>query len=522
MREGAVVAVVLLVFIVGTAAVSVGAASSQPTPSFRSNFVPVLQSRSGYSSMLFDPSNGYLYVSDGNVSESVVSVVDGARNIANLTFDSGSSTNTDVPLAYDQSNHLVYVEGISGKEVAIINGTTIIGTLPTSFTLCTPYCNSDPAIFGVDSFNGLVYVIQNGGGITIINGTVEVGHLDGGCGDISDCTMAIDPSNGVAYIPNTEANTTSVINGTSLVSSVQVGGSPGAALFDPANGLVYVTIQNYNYGDKVAVINGSDLVTTIKVGTAPEKLFFDPTNGYVYVSIYLQNAISVIEGTSELADIPIGLEGIEPINDPSTGFVYYPNQVDGVSVVNGTKVIGTVHTGIAPAFALYNPSNGLVYVSNPGVVNICVGCGAEPSNIVSLVRGTSFIENVTVGSSPWLMSFDSVRDWVDVLVANGVSEISPSNASTTSTAGSLSSSETSPTTTSTLSTTKITSTSPVSSTSAPSSSTSFISTTTIQTGSVGVPEFPFQLLAVTAFVTLVVASYLLMGHRRDPIGRSRE
>jgi DNA-binding beta-propeller fold protein YncE len=467
--------------------------------------------------MVFDPSNGFLYVSYGNANESGVSVINGSTNIANLTFGSGSSTNTVVPLLYDQSNHLVYAEGISGKEVAIINGSTVMGTLPTSFTLCTPYCNSNPAIFGFDSFNGLVYLIQNGGGITIINGTSEVGHLNGGCGDISDCVMAIDPSNGVAYIPNTKANTTSVINGTSLISAVQMGGSPGAALFDPANGLVYVTIENYNYGDKVAVISGSKLATTITVGTAPERLFYDPTNGYVYVSLYNPETISVIDGTTNLASVHVGFAGIAPIYDPSTGYVYYPNQMDGVTVFNGTKVIGTVHTGVAPNFALFNPSNGLVYVSNPSAVYLCNGCGSEPSDIVSLIRGTSFIENVTVGQSPWYMTFDSVRNWVDVLVANGVSEIYPSNSSTTSTTSSSSSSETSLTTSSTASTTTTTSTSLVSNTSVASSSTlstSITSSTSTETEGGGVPEFPFQVFAVTAFVTLIVVSYLLIGRRR--------
>ena len=520
MRDEAVIPLILFVMAIAAAA-SAGAANQQAIPSFQSNFVSVPRSPT---SMVFDPSNGFLYVSFGNASESGVSVIDGPRNIANLTFDTGSSVETAVPLLYDQSNHLVYAEGVSGKEVAIINGTAIVGTLPTSFAQCLPtpvgandYCASSPGYFGYDPYNGLVYLVQNVGGITIINGTSEAGHLMGGCGVLSDCAMDFNPSNGIAYIPNTVANTTSVINGTSLISTVQMGGSPGAASFDPANGLAYVTIQNYNYGDKVAVMNGSDLITTIKVGTAPEKLFYDPINGYVYVSIYNQDTISVIEGTSNSANIPIGLAGIEPIYDPSTGFVYYPNQVDGVSVVNGTKVIGTVNTGIAPAFALYNPSNGLVYVSNPGVVNICSGCGAEPSSIVSLIKGTSFIENVTVGSGPWLMAFDSVRNWVDVLVANGVSEIYPSNASTTSTISSLSSSETSLRTTSIPSTTTSTSTSQVSSTSATSSSTSSSSMTagaTTEIGSGGVPEFPFQIFAVTAFLALIVAAYLLIGRRR--------
>ncbi|GEM_PF-6669610 len=458
--------------------------------------------------MAFDPDNGFLYVGYGNGSEGGVSVIDGTRNIANLTFDSGSSTNTDTPLLYDQSNHLVYAEGFSGKEVAIINGTTVMDTLPTSFTLCTPYCNSSPAIFGFDPFNGLVYLAQNGGGITIINGTSEAGHLNGGCGDISDCAMAIDPSNGVAYIPNTKANTTSVINGTTLISTVQMGGSPGAALFDPANGLVYLTIENYGYGDKVAVINGSELTTTIRVGTYPEKLFYDPINTYVYVSVYGPGTISVIEGKSNLANVSLGFPGIEPIYVPSTGFVYYPNQLDGVSVVNGTKVIGTVHTGVSPTFALFNPSNGLVYVSNSGVAYICIGCGSEPSDIVSLVTGTSFIENVTVGQSPWQMTYDSIRNWVDVLVANGVSEIYPSNSSTTSTTSSLSSSRTALTTSSTASTATTTSANLGSNTSVTSSSTSSA------TEGGGVPEFPFQFLAVTAFVALIIASYLLIRRRQ--------
>jgi YVTN family beta-propeller protein len=407
-----VVAVVAI--LMGAAATSINAANPQATTSFQSNFVPVPQSPS---SMAFDPNNGFLYVSYGDGTEGGVSVIDGTANIANLTLDSGPG-----PLTYNPSNHLVYAAGINGKEVAIINGTSIIATLPTSY----------PVIFAYDAFNGLVYLA--GGGITVINGTSIAGHLSGGCGGMTDCALAFNPSNGIVYVPNTRTNTTSVINATRVISTVQMDGSPVSATFNPTNGLVYVTIVNYGYGDKVAVINGTELISTIAVGVDPADLLYDPINGYIYVSNNGAEALSVIEGTSNLANVSLGFRPFGAVYDPSTGFVYYPNQGGyGVSVVNGTKVIGAVRTGPRPTYALFNPSNNLIYVSNSGFTGMCAGCPFEPSNVVSLVKGTSFVENVTVGYGPGSMIYDTSRNSVDVLVGNGVSEISPSNSSTTST-----------------------------------------------------------------------------------------
>jgi len=113
MRDEAVIPLILFVMAIAAAA-SAGAANQQAIPSFQSNFVSVPRSPT---SMVFDPSNGFLYVSFGNASESGVSVIDGPRNIANLTFDTGSSVETAVPLLYDQSNIWSTLRESAGKRL---------------------------------------------------------------------------------------------------------------------------------------------------------------------------------------------------------------------------------------------------------------------------------------------------------------------------------------------------------------------------------------------------------------------
>ena len=115
--------------------------SSQTTaPLFNTFSVPLpVDSQSS----IYDPANGYVYVSYGDGASGGVSIVSGTTDLANITLDSGPG-----PLLYDPANHYVYATGVNSGAIAIINGTEIIATIPTNL----------PSSFLYDPANGFVYV----------------------------------------------------------------------------------------------------------------------------------------------------------------------------------------------------------------------------------------------------------------------------------------------------------------------------------------------------------------------------
>ena len=71
----------------------------------------------------YDPSNGYIYVTDSG--SDTVSVINGATVIANITVGSDPYV-----VAYDPSNGYIYVTDSGSDTVSVINGATVIATIP--------------------------------------------------------------------------------------------------------------------------------------------------------------------------------------------------------------------------------------------------------------------------------------------------------------------------------------------------------------------------------------------------------
>jgi YVTN family beta-propeller protein len=382
--------------------------STATTSQFQTTYVPtgIFPSYATY-----DPFHDYLYVSQG----SGVSVIKGTTNIANITL-AGSPG----PIFYDPSNHYVYATGVNSRYVDVINGTTIIGKLPTIL----------PTSFLYDPSNNLVYLAtQPTGGVShgppaieVINGTRVIGYVEANCA--GGCTMLYDPSNGYVYIANGGGNTTSVVDGTSVKYTLEVGPNPYAMLYNPYNKMVYVANSEGGLGDTVSVINGTD-VATIEVGASPSSFIYNPSSGYVYVLNSLGGSLSVISGTRNIANLSIGFDpGLydgtsnSSVYDPSNGYIYVPDPSGyAVAVINGTRVIANITTGPHPSSILYNPANNLVYVANFGFPV------PQASYNVSIIRGTALIENLKVNATGPLF-YDSGHGSVYVLGDHGVTLIS--------------------------------------------------------------------------------------------------
>ena len=212
-----------------------------------------------------------------------------------------------------------------------------------------------------------------------------------------------DPGNGYVYVANTisgtNASNVSVISGTRLVGSVDVGKGPFSGTYDAKTGYVYFVNE---FSNNVSIIDGAGVIGTVAVGSvagyyhAPEPtlITYDGRNGFVYVADQDSGNVSVINDTSLLGTVRVGGSPVSPTYDSENGFVYVPIEGHTVSIINGTTVIGTVPVGTDPSAVAYDSSNGYIYVVDSG------------SNSVSILDGIQSLGSVSVGSAPNYATYD--------------------------------------------------------------------------------------------------------------------
>ena len=191
-----------------------------------------------------------------------------------------------VGVGYDSGNGNIYVANSLSNTVSVINGTTVLETVPVG---------NHPVGVGYDRGNGYVYVTNEPDNtVSVINETtvVETVPVRGAA-----VGVGYDSGNGNIYVANIGSNNVSVISGTTVVATVPVGTNPFGVEYDSGNGYVYVTNLGAN---SVSVISGTIVVATIPVGTNPLGVGYDSRNGNIYVANSLSNTVSVISTTTSV------------------------------------------------------------------------------------------------------------------------------------------------------------------------------------------------------------------------------
>jgi len=126
----------------------------------------------------YDPSNGYIYVTDyGSYS---VSVIDGATNTVIATIPVGTEPEG---VAYDPSNGYIYVANFGSDTVSVIDGATntVIATIPVGY---------GPEGIAYDPSNGYIYVTNYvSGTVSIISTSVSTNSTS-----ISSVTTSTTPT----------------------------------------------------------------------------------------------------------------------------------------------------------------------------------------------------------------------------------------------------------------------------------------------------------------------------------------
>ncbi len=219
-----------------------------------------------------------------------ISVVSGLTSVANITigWDSGDPYNPNVPgfnesqdptvtPAFDPSNNLVYVADTKFDVVYAISGTSVVGTIPVGSESTTPV---------VDPTNGYVYVPNSkSDSISVIDYTTVVATIS-----LSGAVAGLiyDPGDGNIYADG--LNNIWVISGDSVLATLNFGESGGAA-YDSSNGYLYFSDS---VNGTVDAIDGTGLVYSDKVGGTPTSIVFDPMNGYLYATDEVNGVVDVI------------------------------------------------------------------------------------------------------------------------------------------------------------------------------------------------------------------------------------
>jgi YVTN family beta-propeller protein len=210
---------------------------------------------------------------------------------------------------------------------------------------------------------------------------------------------------GKVFVADLNMHQVTVINDTTdkVVHNVSVGSRPHAVVYDPFNGLVYVS--NYDYGSlsNLSVFYASNYTAlpSIPVGDGPDGLAVDSVQNEILVANFNSNTVSVIAGDNDtvVTTVPVGTHPICVAYDFDKGVSFVTNSgSNNVTEINDSsdRVIRNIPVGSAPWGVDYSPLEGNIYVSNQGAGTV---------SVISDRNNTVF-KTVSVGSQPDSVAYD--------------------------------------------------------------------------------------------------------------------
>jgi YVTN family beta-propeller protein len=236
---------------------------------------------------------------------------------------------------------------------------------------------------------------------------------------------ATDLANGLVYVVDTIGDEVSVLDGTSVSATIDLAtnqtGGPNYVVYDALDGFVYVVDQYNSEGTAgaVSVINGTSVIAVLPVGQGPEFAVVDPATGWVYVLNGASDTVSVLNRTTVVGAIPVGQDPVAAAFDALDGYGYVANRGSAnVSLVFAAHLVGSLPAGSEPASVAYDPLDGFVYVAN------------NASNNVTVYSDTFVTGNVPAGTHPSFVAFNPSVGGAEVANA-GSNNVSVLNGTTT-------------------------------------------------------------------------------------------
>lgn len=315
--------------------------------------------------------------------------------------------------------------------------------------------DAQPIAVAVNPNNNYVYVVNIGTGtVSVINGTELLTTIDlktvarpaSACPDptpYGSCLNAVGVNTVTNHVYVTEwyYDVAQIISGTEVVDWVYAGNGPAGVVPHPNNDSIYA-LDKWTPG--VTVIQGDQDRVFIS-GSEPNAGAVDLRTGYVYVANSGSNSVAVIGNLTKIADVPVGSYPNAVAYNPSNGYIYVVNSGDSpatVSVISGTQTItdpipvGTSNTnlGVNGYWGIERDGSTHIIAAHPaGYVYVANWV----SNTVSILSNTQWITDVVVGINPNAVGVDPATGYVYVanIGSDTVSVISGTSVITTVTVG---------------------------------------------------------------------------------------
>lgn len=276
--------------------------------------------------------------------------------------------------------------------------------------------NSRPSRVGVDPVGGRGYVLDNAN-LLVFSGTQKLDDESVSVGSPED--IAVDPGRYVYVTSAVQGNPVTVLDVQSGVKSTVNMGTPSKA----SGAVVVLTTTHYAYvtlpdNSTVAVLSGTKVIAeAISVGTdaEPVAVAADPTTGYVYVvnrHYGIENGtVSVIQGTSVIRTLDVGMNPIAVDVNPKTGLVYVVNSgSDTLTIIDSSDFsTSTVTVDEEPNAVAVNPTLNQIYVTN------------NEGNSLSVLQDVVFSKTIPLGDAPQAVDVNPVTGYIYVVGGTDIS-----------------------------------------------------------------------------------------------------
>jgi YVTN family beta-propeller protein len=373
--------------------------------------------------VIADPATHTVYVADGggnsvsviNASACNAQVISGCGQVpATVTVGNGP-----LGLALNHKTHTLYVTNLGGNTVSVINAATCNATDTSGCwqTPATVTVGSGPASLAVDQITNTIYVPNsNGNTVSVINGATCNATDTSGCGQVPAVVtvgsgaqaVAIDQTHHTVYVGNFNDGTVSVVN----MATCNAANTSGCG----------------------------QAPATVTAGSGITDLLVDPAFGTLYVANTFDGDVSLIstaacnaQHTSGCAHAaPATPTGSLPIGvslDPLTRTLYVANQDDSnVAAISTAACNATTTSGCRPrppamasgfnaGSVAADPSTGTVYATsqNNGTVSVLNGATC---NTTSTSGCTRYALATAVGGAPQPVAVNQATHTIYVANAN--------------------------------------------------------------------------------------------------------
>jgi len=296
------------------------------------------------------------------------------------------STNGSVPVFADKSKPYIFKDVMKNYESHFQykskHHKSILPKDSLTLGLSTPY------VFNINEKTNKIYVANYGGSYDVLDGSMSI--IDGNTNRILDVMAVGDFPNSAGinektnkiYVTNHENGTVTVIDGKtdSIIDRIHVGSGP---LVPPG-----------------CLEENSQTGGLCESGAGPMVAAVNEKTNRIYVALWVDNAVSVIDGNTNqvIAVIPTGVNPFYLDVNEKTNKIYVANTGGSISIIDGNT--NTVITNIPvsegfPFGVAVNEKTNMAYVSNSGNDQIYVIDGKTDS-IINTIQISGFPIGVTV------------------------------------------------------------------------------------------------------------------------------